>query len=305
MGRRGKGLLEWSWGSEDSFGGCHPPCLYSMDKERDTVGRETGPCPSSKPGAKGPWFLSNSHLRLWQDMFQAWGFVFNQTTVRSTEKLTTTSALSFPLCVWWPTHVLYSLYCDRHLDCFSWPRLQTLALMRFRNQSKAKQTKRCHLDCPLDTRVDTETLWSLNSHSSPFSTSHPGCLALRSSCQPSEFLWAVKKDTALPPWDLPFAFPQTPMWGGRLQGIRCWHVLPVEQWRPGGNLSVHIRGTRSAFLSTRGLFHSLELSVVLPGNCLSWTSWDPDIFFPLVCIIDCPCPPMAEPGPQHLLTRQW
>lgn len=131
------------------------------------------------PASQEPKGLAFSQNHTWiltghvSDM----GFLFNQTTVRSTEKLTTACALSFSLCVWWPTHVLCPLSCDRHLGCFSGAQLQTLAWMRFRNQSKAKQTKWCCLDCPWDTRVDTETLWSLISHCSPFSTSHPECFA--------------------------------------------------------------------------------------------------------------------------------
>lgn len=59
-------------------------------------------------------------------MFQAWGFAFNQTTVRNTEKLTTTCALSFPfMCLVANTR---SLYCDRHLGCFSWATTADLGL---------------------------------------------------------------------------------------------------------------------------------------------------------------------------------
>lgn len=58
---RGKGLLGWSRGTEDSFGGCHTPHLLE-GQERNTEDGETALPPPSKPGAKGTWFLSNLHL---------------------------------------------------------------------------------------------------------------------------------------------------------------------------------------------------------------------------------------------------
>lgn len=93
-------------------------------------------------------------------MFQTWGFAFNQKTVRITEKLMTACA-SFPLHFRWSTSVLYPFYRDRHLGCFSWLQLQILAWMRSKHQTKVKHTKWCHLDCPWNTRADTEALWSL------------------------------------------------------------------------------------------------------------------------------------------------